>query len=63
MISSLFKHALRGQCSQQHLVNTDLSPFRFTSVYSAEAMVASGVLPWQLMCCRSSASLYSMTLA
>ena len=40
-----------------HLVKTDLSPLRLTSVYSADAMVASGVRPWHLMCCRSSASL------
>ena len=38
-------------------MNTDLSPFRFTSVYSADAIVASGVLPWHLMCWRSSANL------
>mmetsp|Transcript_32925 Transcript_32925/g.78126 ORF Transcript_32925/g.78126 Transcript_32925/m.78126 type:complete len:208 (-) Transcript_32925:387-1010(-) len=30
-------------------VNTLLLPFFFTSVYRAEAMVASGVLPWHLM--------------
>ena len=47
---------LQGEESSD-LVNTDLSPFRFTSVYRAEAIVASGVLPWHLMCWRSSASL------
>ena len=29
-------------------MKTDLMPFRLTSVYSAEAMVASGVRPWHL---------------
>lgn len=43
------------------LVKTDLLPFRFTSVYRAEAMVASGVLPWQLICCLSKASLHRTT--
>lgn len=38
-------------------MKTDLLPLRLTSVYSADAMVASGVRPWHLMCCRSSASL------
>lgn len=40
-----------------HLVKTDLLPLRLTSVYRAEAMVASGVRPWHFMCCRSSTSL------
>jgi hypothetical protein len=40
-----------------YLVNTDLSCLRLTSVYSAEAMVASGVLPWHLMRPRSRATL------
>lgn len=40
-----------------HLVNMDLLPFRFTSVYKADAIVASGVLPWHIMCCLSSANL------
>ena len=43
-------------------MKTDLLPFRLTSVYSAEAMVASGVRPWHLMCCRSSASLHSTSI-
>ena len=46
-----------GGQQDAHLVKTDLLPLRLTSVYSADAMVASGVRPWHLMCCRSSASL------
>ncbi len=40
-----------------HLVKMDLLPFRFTSVYKADAIVASGVLPWHIMCCLSRANL------
>lgn len=34
-----------GERGSVHLVKTDLSPLRLTSVYSADAMVASGVRP------------------
>jgi len=40
-----------------HRVKVDRSPLRLTSVYSAEAMVASGVRPWQWIRPRSSAAL------
>jgi len=40
-------------------VKTDKCSFLLTSVYSAEAMVASGVLPWQLINSISRASLHA----
>ena len=40
-------------------VKTDKCSFLLTSVYSAEAMVASGVLPWQLISSISRASLHA----
>lgn len=43
------------------LVKTDMCSFRFTSVYRAEAMVASGVLPWQLISSSSRANLQACT--
>ena len=43
------------------LVKTDMCSFRFTSVYRAEAMVASGVLPWQLISSSSRANLQAYT--
>lgn len=43
---------------RSHLVNTDLSCLRLTSVYRALAMVASGVRPWHLMSACSNAILH-----
>ena len=44
--------------TRPHLVNTDLSCFRLTSVYRALAIVASGVRPWHLMSACSKAILH-----
>lgn len=43
-----------------HLVNNDASFLRLTSVYSADAIVASGVLPWHSSRPLSTASLHNM---
>ena len=41
-----------------YLVNRERSSLRFTSVYRADAIVASGVRPWQVIRALSSATLH-----
>ena len=45
-----------------HRVKAEALDFRLTSVYRAEAIVASGVRPWQLMSAFSSATLHRQGL-
>ena len=44
-------------------MNTEPSNLRLTSVYSADAIVASGVLPWQFISVLSSATLHPTSFA
>lgn len=47
--SPLSAHSLRPNSPSWGRMKTEWPSLRFTSVYSAEAMVASGVLPWHLI--------------